>query len=305
MNISEQLLQELKGPFDLSAERKRETMYFRMDTQYIHLGFNGKRTGTETYILKLRCTPDTPPGKHGDQYTCSELQLQINADPIVTIPALKDWTYVFNPTLSGMDDKGPMWGIPRTSFENVIDSMGNILHFSIRYALYDNFIDFHSINDVFARPTMFGKGIQDLKSIGQRIVHAAALGEAKIDFVAEFKPGSIFRNGEVTLELKGVSVIDGVPCALVGYDSGESTLKMIMRLDGDQESVTEGCSQYKGDIYIDLKTCWVRKASLDEFVVTETTVPDSPKTIDSYTVRHVLLRLIDLDEFERKLTVLP
>jgi hypothetical protein len=303
MNISGQLVQDLKGSFDFTAERKRETIYFHMDTQYIHMGLNGKRNGTETYILKLRCIPDTPPGKHEDQYTCSEFTMQVNDGPAVTIPALKNWTYGFNPTLSGRDSRGPMWGIPRTTFENVIDSAGNALHFSLRYALYNNFIDFHSINDVFARPMGFGKGIQDLKNIGQKIVHAAAFIEARVDFVNEFKPGSVFRNGEVTLELKGVGLVDGSPCAIVGYNSGESALKMIMALEHGQESVTEGCSQYMGDIYVDIETRWVRKASLDEYLVTQIRLPDSPTPLDGYTVRHILLRSIGSDEFERKLTI--
>jgi hypothetical protein len=298
MNISGQLLQDLKGPLDLSAERKRETMYFRMDTQYIHLGFNGKRTATETYILKLRCIPDTPPGKHEDQYTCSEFMLQVNNGPAATIPALKDWTYGFNPTL-------PLFGIPQSTFENMTDSLGNSLHFSIRYGVYDNFLDFHMLNDLFARPMIYGHGIQDIKTIGQKVVHAASFIEAPVKMGTEFKPGSTFRNGEVTLELKGISIVDGAPCALVGYDSGESILKMIMPLAKDQESITEGGSEYKGDIYIDLATRWVRKIKLDEFVVTQTTVPDSAKTIDGYTVRHIVVRLIGPDEFERKLTILP
>jgi hypothetical protein len=298
MNISEQLLQDLRGPFDLSAERKRETIYFRMDTQYIRLGFNGKRTGTETYILKLRCIPDTPPGRNGDQYTCSEFMLQVNNEPAATIPALKDWTYGFNPTR-------PLFGIPQSMFETVTDSLGNSLHFSIRYAIYDNFLDFHMLNDLFALPMIYGHGIQDINTIGQRVVHAASFIEAPVKMGTDFKPGSIFRNGEVTLELKGISIVDGVPCALVGCDSGESILKMIMPLAKEQESITEGGSEYEGDIYIDLATRWVRKATLDEFVVTETAVPDSAKTIESYTVRHIVLRLIDLDEFKRKLPILP
>jgi hypothetical protein len=301
--MKQHLIRDLKGPFDLSAERKPESQHFHMETQFIHIGFNGKRTGTETYILKLRCIPAALSGKNGDEYTCPEFGLQINTEPAVTIPALRDWTYVFNPSLSGMDERGPMFGIPHGKFEDIADSLGNMLPVEIRYAIYNNFIDFHSFNDVFARPMRFGKGIQDLKAIGQRIVHAAAFIEAPVNLGAGVKPGSVFRNGEVTLELKGVSVVDGVPCALVAYDSGESTLKMIMPFATDQEIVTEGGSEYKGDIYIDLATRWVRKVTLDEFVITQTRVTNQTK-IDSYTVRHILLRLIGLEEFEKKLSIL-
>ena len=297
--ISGHSIRDLKYPIDLSAERKPEVQCFHMETQFIHLGFDGKRIGTETYMLKLRCIPGPLSGKNVDEYTCPEFGLRINDEPVVTIPTLKGWTYVFDRGLSGMDEKGPMFGIPHGKFEDIADSLGNVLPVGIRYAIYNNFIDFHSLNDLFARPLKFGKGIQDLKAIGQRIVHAAAFIEAPVNLGAGIKAGSVFRNGEVTLELKGLSVVDGVPCALVGYDSGESTLKMIMPLALDQEIVTEGGSEYKGDIYIDLETRWVRKVTLDEFVVTETKVTNTPTKIDGYTVRHILLRLIGQEEFEK------
>ena len=140
------------------------------------------------------------------------------------------------------------------------------------------------------------------KSPGDRIVHAVAFTQAPVNLGSMVKSGSFFRNGEVTLELKGVSLIDGAACALVGYDSGESTLKMLMAPSQDIEAVTEGGSEYKGDIYIDLETGWVRKVTLDEFVVTEIKMTNTPTKIDAYTVRHLLLRLISQQEFEKGLT---
>ncbi|HXQ92917.1 MAG TPA: hypothetical protein VN739_07900 [Nitrososphaerales archaeon] len=285
----EQHVRDLKGPFDLSSERKKEAQYFEMETKYIHFGMNGKRLGTESYLLKIQYIPKA---ENVDEYRCSELQLQINDGPFVTIPELSNWSYVFNPMLSGADERGPLWGIPQEKFTNINDSLGKALPFSIRYAVYTNFIDFHSINDIFARPMKFGKGIQDLKDIGQRIVHPASFMEASVNFDAEIKPGSTFRNGEVSLELKGLSLVDGSPCALVAYDAGESNLKMIIPVSADQDSVSVGGSQYKGDIFVDLATRWVRKATLDEYLVTETSAPDSPAKINQYTTRHIILRLI-------------
>jgi hypothetical protein len=156
---------------------------------------------------------------------------------------------------------------------------------------YITFIDFHSINDVFSRPMKFGAGIQDLREIGQRIVHPASFIEAPVKFGTEIKSGSSFRNGEVTLEFKGVSVVDGVACALVAYDAGESKLKMIVPVPDDQESVTEGGDHYKGDMYVDLASRWVRKATLDEHLVAETRTPPGSNTSE-HTVRHILIRLV-------------
>jgi hypothetical protein len=186
----------------------------------------------------------------------------------------------------------PIWGIPQDKFSKLTDG-GKPLPFAIRYASYINFIDFHSINDIFTRPMKWAnKGIQDLKEVGKRIIHPTSFITAPVSFGTEVKPGSSFQNGEVTLELKGVSVVDGTPCALVGYDAGESKLKMITRDSTGQESITEGGSQYEGDIYIDLATRWVRRATLDEYQVTETSTQGVPSKTSECTVRHILLQLI-------------
>jgi hypothetical protein len=74
---------------------------------------------------------------------------------------------------------------------------------------------------------------------------------------------------------------------------------MIMAAGPDKDLVTVGGSQYKGDLFIDLGTRWVRKVTMDEFVVTETTVPGPAPKIDAYTVRHLLMRMVGREEFEK------
>ena len=194
--------------------------------------------------------------------------------------------------LSGADDRGPLWGIPQDKFANLHDSEGKALPFTARYAIYDCFIDFHSINDAFGRSMKFGRGIQDLKEIGQKIIHPAAFVEALLRFGGEIGPGSSFRNGEVSLEFKAVSLVDGSPCALIGYDAGESNLKMVIPVSDNRVSLSEGGSQYKGDMYVDLVTHWVRRATLDEYMVIETSTPDSSSKLYQYTTRHISLKSI-------------
>jgi len=293
------LLQELQGTFDLGGPLKPQVRYFRMETQFVHLGFDGERIGVETYTLKLRCVPAALSGKAGDEYTCREFQVRFNEAAAVTIPALKDWSYVFSVTPTGRDEQGQVFGIPHAKFEGITDSRGTRLSVGIAYAVYNTFIDFHAFNDAFARPAPGGHGIQDLKRVGQKIVHASAFSEPPVNLGAGIKEGSVFRNGEVTLELKGVGVVDGAACAIVGYDSGESTLRMITPFVQGKDLETVGGSQYKGDISIDLATRWVRKVTMDEFVVTETRLPAPASRTDAYTVRHLLTRLISREEFER------
>ena len=95
--------------------------------------------------------------------------------------------------------------------------------------------------------------------------------------------------------------MDDRACAVIGFDSGESTFKMIMPMGPNMDIVTDGGSEYIGDISIDLETRWVRKITLDEFVVSETVVPRGGEAgaaaaqgmkIQGYTIRHLLTRLV-------------
>jgi len=269
-----------------------------MQTEFVHMGFNGKRTGAEKYCLTLRCIPAAVAGKQLDQCTCGSFIVQLYSEDTVTIPALEHWGYEFDP-MSGADGKGLVFGIPHDRFSGLVDSKGDEFSPDIRYAIYNNFVDFHALNDVFSRP-LYGRGIEQLKHFGDRIVHPGAFVEAPVNLGEAVKPGSVYRNGEVSLLLKGISIVDGAACAIVEYDSGESTLKMIMATAKGPDVLIEGGSEYKGDIYIDLKTGWVRKVTLDEFVETETTKADDRAKVNECVVRHLLLQMIDREEFERE-----
>lgn len=300
---NQQLDIDLKGPFDLSIDRKPEVQYFHMQTQFIHMGFDGKRTGVETYLLRLRCTPTAISGKKLDEYTCQEFGLQLNDNPIRTLPALRLLAYQFD-VMAGVLTKGPMWNIPQEPFLGMKDSQGNQLPPDICYAAYNNFVDFHALSDVFPRSMKYVKGIEQLKVIGDRIVHPGAFSEAPVSVAGVVREGSVFRNGELTLELKGVSLVDDRPCALVNYDSGESTLRMAFIQGTDEDVMMEGGSQYLGDIHIDLDSGWVRKVTLNESVVTQTYTASRPNKVPGYTVRHILLRLISKQDFEKPISIL-
>jgi len=61
--IYTRLIQGLKGPFDLSGERKSEAQYFHMETQFIHLGFDGKRNRHRNLHSKAALRSSIPFGK--------------------------------------------------------------------------------------------------------------------------------------------------------------------------------------------------------------------------------------------------
>jgi hypothetical protein len=299
----QRLRQELEGPFNLSIDRKPETQYYHMQTRFIHIGFDGKRTGVETYLLRLRCIPAAIPGKNLDEYTCSEFGVQLGNEDIATLPELRSFTYRFD-YMSGVGGKGPMFGIPQEPFEGLKDDRGKQLAPDICYATYNNFVDFHALSDVFSRPLKYIKGVEELRSVGDRIVHPGAFTEAPVSLSGVVRPGSVFRNGELALELKGISLVDDRPCALVNYDSGESTLRMAFIQGQSEDVVMEGGSEYTGDLYIDLESGWVRKVTLNESVVTQTNTESLPNKIPGYTARHILLRLIGQQDFEKPISIL-
>ena len=109
--------------------------------------------------------------------------------------------------------------------------------------------------------------------------------------------GSYFKNGEITLLLKGITLQNGHHCALIGYDSGASSFKMILHPVPNMEIVSVGSSHYWGDISKSLSGNWVQQATLTELVITETTLPMPPYKINAVIEREILIRNVDKEKF--------
>jgi len=287
-SASEAILQQT---FDLSGERSAEVRFFEMESRLIVYALDGKRVGGDVFRLRLKGVPAALSGKQADEYTCVEFTVQSGDAAPVSIPALAGWTYLFGTTPEGVDEKGQVFGIDHGKFANLVDAEGKALGPGKSYHVYNAFIDFHSFCDVFARPVPAGgKGIQDLKRIGDKIVHAAAFSEPPVGLGSDAANGSVFKNGKVTLELKGLSQVDGAACALVAYDSGESSFRMIARPTPETEIRSVGSSHYLGDLYIDLASRWVRKATMYELVVAESTLPTAPHKVNGVVEREIVIR---------------
>ncbi|MGH7595439.1 MAG: hypothetical protein ACREOI_03765 [bacterium] len=212
----------------------------------------------------------------------------------VEIPALKNWIYIFHKPET--DEKGQLFGIDHAKFENLTDGAGKSLSSDQTYHVYNAFIDFHSFCNVFAERAANGSGIQDLTRIGQKIVHASAFSEPPVNLGSKILPGSSFKNGQITLEFKGLGVVNGKECALIEYDSGESSFKMIMKPAPLMEIQAVGSSHYLGDIYKDLSSNWVQKVTMTEFVVAEVSLPIPPNKINSVIERQITIRNVRADE---------
>lgn len=291
----------LRGAFELGGQRAEQVHYFIIESRFVNYALDGTRTGQRTYGLWLKCVPAQVAGDPGDQYTCARFVVSTDDSMETAIPALQGWTYGFVTTATGMDEKGQVFGIDHSRFEGLVDGDGKPLSQDVAYLIYNTFIDFHSFCDVFARETPSGKGIQDLTRIGQTIVHEAAFSQPPVNLGSNVEQGSFFKNGEITLTLKGLSLVDDTPCALVGFDSGESSFKMIMKLAPDTEIQATGSSHYSGDIYVDLASNWVRRVVMGEYVVAQTALPFPPDRVNSITERSTTIRNVSEEEFTEPL----
>lgn len=284
---------DLPGNFNLAGTRSTEPQYFAMHSHYIKYSQAGERAGTEDYRLLLACQP----GEAGETYTCRRFSITLRGNE-KTIPALAGWSYLFQPHADGLGNGGPMFGISHDHFENLTTGDGQPVDTEHRYAIYNCFIDFHGFNNVFARPADEGAGIEDLHRIGDDIVHIAAFSEPPVNLGKGIKEGSVFRNGEIKLQLKGMSRIDGADCALVGFDSGASSFVMKIEAMPNMIVDTKGTSHYFGDIYLNLSTFWLKKADMAEFVVSETTIPSMNMQVPGIIERKVTVENVSKDEFE-------
>ncbi len=285
----------LTKEFNLGGERSQETQYFIMESRLLTYALDGERTGTDVFRLYLQYVPAVISGKEADEYICHCFTLQQGDSQEVAIPVLENWTYTFFE--EGIDENGQVFGIDHDQFENLVDEKGRSVPINISYHVYNAFIDFHGICDVFAASMAEGSGIEDLNRMGDKIIHSAAFTEAPVNLGSGILEGSYFNNGEVTLELKGLSVVNGRSCALIEYDSGESSYKMITKPTPSMEVETVGSSHYFGDIYKDLETGWIQKAVLKEFVVSETTLPMPPGKVNTVNERYIQIRNVTQEEF--------
>ncbi len=281
---------DLRQTFDLAGAHSSDVQYYRMESRLVNLAPDGTRVNTDIYRLTLKCVPALA-ATDPDQWICLRFTIQLGSAPEVAIPSLSGWSHLYKNLRSGKDERGQTLGIPHEPFADLKDENGKAVPPANAYHVYNAFIDFHSFF-IFTDRTATGRGIQDLTHIGQRIIHAGANSKAATNLGSAFAEGSYFQNGEITLELKGVSLVDDKPCAMIGYDSGASSFTMITKPVPNMEIRTVGSSHYWGDIYKDLQTNWVRKATLTELVVSETTLPVEPKKIDAVIERSIWIQNI-------------
>lgn len=287
----------LRNEYNLAEERTPEPRYYYMETKVVYFEEDGTRKPPITLRLHLMSAPAGQTYQDGNHYTCAKFTYQNGNEAEMRIPALDGWSYLFKRTESGdYHQGGVVLGIDHGKFQDLTDSNDNTLPPEMAYVIYNMFIDFHSFCNVFAESVVDDKGIQDLTRVGQKIVHSASYSEPDTNLGEAIAEGSTFKNGEVTLDFKGLSIVDDVPCAIVGFDSGDSSFTMLVKPSPDMEVKTVGASHYYGDLYVELDSRWVRKAEMGELVVAKVTMGNQ-KITSSTVERNTIIKALDKDAF--------
>jgi hypothetical protein len=284
----------LTKQYNLVPRHSKDTQYFEMISRMDTHALDGTLQTWDIYHLYLRCVPSNDPAK-GDEYSCLKFTVQINKGPELIIPPLTGWKYYFSMTANALDQKGQVFGIDHAKFENLKDEKGNAVPAGNTYHVYNAFIDFHSMF-VFCESSGVDKGAENLKQLGDKIIHSASYSQPPVNLGSQIAEGSYFKNGEVTLLFKGLSWENGKTCALIEYDSGQSSFFMKIKPMPNMEVVTKGSSHYWGDIYKDLAGGWFQKATLHEMVISETDIPSMNK-VNNVVERTISIKNIQRPEF--------
>lgn len=288
----------LNQTFHLGAARTAEPRHYEVKTQVVSFAPDGRAKERATYRLLLASTPAAPGEAIDARYRCRSFTVTTDDGPALRLASLDGWSYPFALHPGAADSLRPPLGIPHEPFVDLADADGQPLPASVRYAVYNTFIDFHSLTDLLARPTSEGGGIQNLDQIGRRVVHEAAFSEPRIDLGDAIGKGSKFVNGELTLEFLGLGTVDDVPCALIAFDSGEASFHMTMRPVPAMELLVKGRSHFHGMLFVELESGWVREARLNEMVVAE--VSAGGKTLDaSPSERTLTIRTLTPEQFAK------
>jgi hypothetical protein len=258
-----------------------------MESKLQKHALDGTITGTDIYRLYLRCVPSASSKR--DEYTCLNFTVQINNASPISIPSLVNWKYFFSVDANkGDTNKALLFGIDPAKFEKIKGENGKTLPVENAYHTYNAFIDFHTMS-VFSERTAKDSGAQDLKHVGDKIVHEASYSQPGVSMGNQVSKGSYFKNGKITLEFKGLSLMNKKTCAIMEYDSGASSFYMLTKPMENMEVSTKGSSHYWGDIYKDLTTGWIQKAVLHELVVSETIVPGLSNKVNSVIERTITI----------------
>jgi len=290
------MIDMLKQEYDLGRKRSEKPQFYITRHEVAYHASNGKQKSVDKFELYLTLEPGKHSASEMGTYTCTKFYIQLKGGTIVSIPSLAGWSYGFSTQSldsEGLDAQGLMLGIPHKKFENLTDSTGTKLSIEAQYQVYSAFIYFHSYCIKLAEE----ESAQSLKKIGDNVVNDLTALESPVNLGSTFLEGSKFLHGIETLEFKGLSVVDGKTCAILGFDEKGGGYVMYIKPMPILKVKTVGGTRVSGDIYIDLESLWVKKVIATVMDMTKTTMFGIPVEI-SIPITTLTIRSVNKEEFE-------
>jgi hypothetical protein len=256
---------DLSGEYAPTGKPSPQDVAYHIETRIVTYGEDGVQIGVEGYALDLRCRTAADINAKQGSCTCEKLTVKRGDHAEVSVPALKGWSYPFAPTSRWYDSQGQVYGIPAGKFANMTDSAGGALPPDVVYQIYSIFLYFHDFSHGLTA------GEIDVTRIGQRVSIAPVEPETSLAFGSLFTDGSVFKHDALEIEFKGLSLVDDMPSAILGFESGGS-FKVATSPAPNVVVETVGRSRFHGDVYVDLASKWPRRVWMGLTDATRTTM---------------------------------
>lgn len=282
----------LSKEYDLGRERTTESHFYLVQHEVVTYKSNGKPKSIDIYKMRLMCEPiDQSTRNTAYKYTCTSFTVKRKSSPEIAIPSMEGWSYEFNKQLlskEGFDTHGQMMSIPQAKFENLADSNGAKLPIELPYQIYSTFTYFHTCCNMVVEPDQFDKYVGDFKRIGDKNESELSSSELPISLGSVILDGSKYKTGLTELEFKGLSNVDNKSCAIVGYQEIRGSWVTYIQAMPLMKVKTVGGTQIRADIYIDLASLWVQKATYIVTDITKTTLFGIPVDISTIVTTHTI-----------------
>ena len=150
-----------RASFSLAGEESTLPQFFIMQSRFITYEADGVRSNEDVVTLYLQTETKKEGNRILTTYKCKKFSFKFGKGQLLFVPSLANWSYKLSEDTSGIDEKGQVFGIPHSKFDNLMDNAGKPVPPDKSYMVYNTFIDFHSFCNVFAKKTLSG----DRKSV--------------------------------------------------------------------------------------------------------------------------------------------
>ena len=288
----------LKKEYNLFGTRSKESQFYLVGHEVVTHTSNGKPKTIDTYKMRLKCEPgDRAAGEIADKYTCLNFSVKRKDTPEVSIPSLAGWSYEFSKQLldeEGLDSNGQMMGIPHHKFDKLIDSTGAKLPIELPYQIYSAFTYFHTCCNMLIEPSQLGTNIEDLKKVGDKSISEISP-ELPIDLGTNILKGSTYKTGKTVLEFKGLGIVDDAVCAIIRYEETGGSWTAYIQAAPLMKVKTVGGTQIRAEIFMDLASLWMKKATYRVTDITKTTLYGIPVQISVPITTHTIKSVQEAD----------